>query len=193
MLDAGFEETRVTSVSIFATVDGKEVDVTDNYEIDTFETGTLEITPRPLTVTALSGSWIYDGNAHTLKEETQPYSVEGLAPCDKLIDVQYSGTITDVGEAVNLISNVSLSCYSENYDIKTVNGTLTVTPFELTVKTASAEKYYDGKPLKAENIEAEPAKGQTVTPAENESFPEITDAGSIVNEYECRVFSTVKT
>ena len=188
MLDAGFEETRVTSVSIFATVDGKEVDVTDNYEIDTFETGTLEITPRPLTVTALSGSWIYDGNAHTLKEETQPYSVEGLAPCDKLIDVQYSGTITDVGEAVNLISNVSLSCYSENYDIKTVNGTLTVTPFELTVKTASAEKYYDGEPLKAENIEAEPAKGQTVTPAENESFPEITDAGSIVNEFECRVF-----
>lgn len=187
LLDADVVETRVTQIKVFALVNGEEVEVTENYEIDVFETGLLEVTPRPLTVTAKSGSWVYDGEAHTLKNDTEALSVEGLAECDKLIDVQYGGTITDVGTAVNIISNVSLSCYSENYAIKCVNGILEVTPFEVTVTTATAEKYYDGAPLSDGRLGATLANMYHNIEIADGDYPEITEAGSITNSFECRI------
>ncbi|MDE6373440.1 MAG: hypothetical protein K2L72_02980, partial [Clostridia bacterium] len=188
LIDADAVETRVTQIKVFAIVDGEEVEVTDNYEIDVFETGLLEITPRPLTVTAKSASWVYDGEEHTLKSDTEALSVDGLAVGDSLLDVQYGGTITDVGTAVNIISNVSLSCYSENYAIKCINGLLEITPFELTVTTATAEKYYDGAPLSDGKLDASLANGyHSIEIAEGGKYPEITAAGSIANAFACRI------
>lgn len=50
-------------------------DATCNYNFETHENGTLEITKRPITFTSASNSWPYDATAHSDKNVT--FSGEG--------------------------------------------------------------------------------------------------------------------
>lgn len=181
-------EMRLTSFTVYQNVGGVEVEVTENYEID-YETGTLEVTKRPLTITAKSGEWVYNGEERSMRGDEEPLKVEGLADSDSVIAVAYSGTRTNAGTSANIISEVTLSCSTDNYDIRRVNGTLTITPYAVEIKTKSDEKYYDGTPLSGAIESVSLANGKhMITVAADSEQPKITDAGSIINEYECEIF-----
>lgn len=146
LIEVGETETYVTAVRILDTVNGEEVDVTANYAVNTDEPGILRVTPRPLTVTAKSGAYYYDGSVHSFKDDNTLLSVEGLAVKDEFISVHYSGEITDAGITENVIESVELSARNENYDIKYVNGTIEVLPLPVKV-TLSGEEHtvYNGE------------------------------------------------
>ncbi|MDE7087205.1 MAG: hypothetical protein K2O67_03330, partial [Clostridia bacterium] len=145
--------TYVKNFKVYAQVGGETVDVTSNYEVDAFESGTLSVTPRLLTVVAKSGVWEYDGMQHSFINDDNAEEVEGLAPTDSIVKVHYLSRITDVGKIDNIISSVDFTCDENNYDITLVKGTLEVYPFALHVITGSGEKYYDGEPLSTSVLE----------------------------------------
>ncbi len=140
--------------------DGK--DVSKNYKI-TGVAGTITIvvpqkTNVPLTVTAKSGSWVYDGTGHTLYE----YEVNGLVDGDKVEKVTFkaSAKITNVGTQANEIEGVVIKSSSgaavagTKYSITYKPGTLTVTKFPITLTAESASKDYDGTALVNKNVKA---------------------------------------
>lgn len=184
LTDAGSILTEVTDFKVFQNVGGEEIEVTSNYVVDTSETGFIEITPRPLTVVAKSAEWVYDGKTHSLINDADPLSVEGLAEDDLLTGVAYVGELKNVGEAKNVIGEVNLNTSLENYIITRVDGVLKITPYNLTVTTGSGEKYYDGDPLYNTEILADLANEEhDITIQEGSTLPQITDSGSLENSY----------
>ncbi len=180
--DVGTVETEVTKLKIFDVINGEEVDVTDNYEIDAYETGSLTVTRRPLTITAKSAVFTYNGEEQSLTDQTAAEFVEGLAEGEELLRVSYAGSLTGVGETDNRIIGIVLTGSEDNYEKNLISGKIRVLPYELTVVTNSAEKYYDGEALFDEGIEAELAhERHEIGPVED--LPEITDAGEISNAY----------
>ena len=147
-------------------LDAYNNDVTANYSIRTIP-GYITITPLntntqkasvPLTVTAKSGSFIYDGNPHSLNE----YNVSGLIDGDVIDKVTFktSSVITDVGTVANEIQSVVIKSSTgaavdnSKYNISLYSGTLTVTKFPLTLTAVSDEKIYDGNALNNKNVKA---------------------------------------
>lgn len=183
--DVGELDTTITSLQIFETVGGEKVDVTANYAFNLDEySGFIKITPRPLTVTAKSAMFVYNGEEQSIKDDTQAESVDGLAVGEELYSVSYVSSLTDVGTVENVIGEVVLKGSSDNYEITTVNGTLEITPREVTFKTNSAEKFYDGDPLTEDRSECTTAKeGHEIRLPEGVGLPEITAVGEISNAY----------
>ncbi len=109
-----------------------------------------------LTVTAESGSWVYDGTEH----EVETCSAAGLRPGDRILSVSYadgSNSITDAGTQESTIRSVSIvdsNNASANYlySITYVPGTLTVAPAPLTLTAESDSKTYDGTELENKNV-----------------------------------------
>lgn len=183
--------TYVRDFKVFDKINGTDVEVTSNYEISDHESGILKVTPRPLTVVAKSETWVYDGLEHTLVGDTEPFTVDGLAETDEIKSVHYVGTIKDVGTEYSRITAVEFSCNEDNYDITYIEGELTVTPFALHIKTGSGEKYYDGEALYNDELPDELAnRNHILTIKTGTDFPEITDAGSITNEFACEVIES---
>jgi filamentous hemagglutinin family protein len=99
----------------------------------------------PLTVTATSGTRVYDGT------RTSPFGVQySLEPDQNLL----GGTPTvtaeskDVGNWTLTVSGL-FSTRQDGYDISYQPGTLTITPKPLTVSYQAADKVYDGTPAAA--------------------------------------------
>ena len=98
-----------TQPNVIATVDGVEVTtgeetVVGNYLVTTVD-GTLEITPKKVTITAKDASKIYDGSALTQPEfETSALS-EGDTHTFTVVMTAES-TITNVGTQPNVIATV---------------------------------------------------------------------------------------
>ena len=104
------------------------------------------ITERPLTITADSGTKVYDGNPLT----KNTYSSEGLAEGDTISSVTVTGTITDAGTSDNVPSAVKIvngegKDVTANYEITYVKGTLEVTKAPLTVTAKDQEYVYNGE------------------------------------------------
>ena len=185
--------TRITRIGIFQLIGSKEVEVTENYDLDYLsETGEVRIDKRPLTVTAKSRTWTYDGTQHDLTGDHTPLSYEGLAPGELLLGVDYSGDITNVGEVTNYISRIRLSdnASEENYEILYVNGTLTVTKLKITITTPTVIREYDGTPLKGNDGGLPTSRGllsdHTIVP-DTDEMPELTDCGTISNQFTCKI------
>ncbi len=176
-------ETQVTSLFIYDYKDGEKVDVTENYEFNLQEyTGYLKVTPRPLTVVAKSGTFVYNGDEQSMQNDTAPLSVEGLAEGEELVSVSYLGSRRDVGVSENVIAEVTLKGLVENYEISRVAGAIEITHFETTVRTFSSDKYYDGDPLTDGHIEYTLAnENHNVVAGE---LPSLTDVGEITNSYD---------
>lgn len=107
--------------------------VTNKYYEDREGTGTVEITKRPLELTAGSASKFYDGEPLTSNEWS--HTGGELAQGDWLDEVTVEGSQTDVGSSKNVITNVVIKRYddnnepivvTENYHITRVDGWLTV-------------------------------------------------------------------
>ncbi|MCM1437714.1 MAG: hypothetical protein NC131_00685 [Roseburia sp.] len=189
--DAGTVETAVTLLKIYDVIGGEEVDVTDNYEIDTYETGMLTVTKRPLTVTAKSAEFVYNGRERSLADVDEVKSIEGLADGEEFLSVTYSGARTDVGTTENIIIDLAIKGDTANYEITRINGIIEIKPYELTIETASAEKYYDGEPLISGSFVNEvilAKDGHEARVGGSGELPSQTDAGVTPNAYTVTVF-----
>ena len=110
--------------------------------------GALTVTPRPVTITAKSASFTYDGQTHTLPEA----EITGLVGNDAI-------TVTVAGEiryptatpVVNEVKGYEFTAgKASNYSVTTANGELTMswpTAQKVVVTANTATKTYDGTPL----------------------------------------------
>ena len=187
--DAGSVDTFVTSLKIFDIIDGNEVEVTSNYNIEDYESGTLTVLKRPLKIVGKGQTFVYNGEDRYV-DDNQPLSVEGIAEGDEFISVVYEGTIRNVSErVVNEIVGINIMGNLDNYEVEIVNGDLAVTPFETTVVTGTKEKYYDGTALKDGALAVVAANADHVyRVAGGETVPEITSAGTIENIFHIELF-----
>ena len=142
--------------------------INDNYETS-YTTATLNINKRPVVITGSSRTTTYDGGVQSVSG----YSVQrqddendvGLVTEQRVRGVTasasgtnantYEGTITNPSEV--RITNVSGTIdYTNNYDISTIAGSITIDPKPVTIESGSDEKLYDGSPLTYETIKTEP-------------------------------------
>ncbi len=141
------EFTNVTSgsVTVYVKVENP------NYQ-DRTGSGTVTITPKPITIASGDASKTYDGTA--LTNNTHSITVGGLAPGETLDSVNISGTITNAGSVPNTISSAVIKDGSidttSNYTITYDPGTLTVNKVTIVLTADSASKSYDGTPLTAD-------------------------------------------
>ena len=141
-------------------VDKTDKDVTENYEI-TYVRGTLEIKKNEteIKVTANSHTWEYDGQAHsdggyTVTYGNESYTVKAgesatLSTGDKVTAV-VKGQVKDVDDTKagnNEIVEWSVEHRDFYNNVTPANGTLTITPRKVTLKSDGGSKKYDGTPL----------------------------------------------
>ena len=157
----------------FTVRDGSGSDVSSNYSLTSSlpaKLGTLTISGNPaamtpITVTAKSQTWTYDGQAHDCKDYTLSAN---LSDGDTMsVSFDAGSSITDVGTVANKISTITIKDRngsavafalngqgSGKYNVTLADGTLKVDPFKLTLTAVSAEKTYDGTALKNDNVKA---------------------------------------
>ncbi len=115
----------------------------------------------PVTVTAGSGTKMYDGTPLT-KTAHEDFTVEGLpagltwtATADGTVTYVAPSPIGDEDKAENAVTDFHIfqnnvdvtSCFSSNNNIILVDGTLEVTKRPVTITACTAYKPYDGTPL----------------------------------------------
>ena len=173
------------------TIDWKGEDAA-NYELQE-ELGILKVKARPqpapepetidaaVTLTAGSAEKVYDGTPLTCGDAAVSGMPEGYQA-----EFSVSGSRTDAGSSENTIQ--SYAFYDGNgqnvtalfTNVQTVAGTLTVTPAQLTVRTDSAEKEYDGSPLTESGADLEGlVNGET---AKVTAIGSLTDVGTAEND-----------
>ena len=123
-----------------------KVDTSKKYIVTEANPGTLTINKRSVTLTSGSGEKVYDGNALTNGEVT--VSGDGFADGEGA-EYNVTGTQTNVGSSDNKFTyTLKKGTKADNYDIKTENGTLTVTPVTdkvtVTITGNTASEKYDG-------------------------------------------------
>ena len=160
-------------LSAYTVKDGSGNDVSGNYSFFStlpYKLGTLTIqgspaTMTPVTVTAKSQTWAYDGQPHDCREYTLS---SNLFDGDTIsVNFEPGSVITDAGSVANRINSVVIKDRNGNavpfalngqgsgkYNITLAEGTLKVEPFKVTLTAVSAEKYYDGTALKNDNVKA---------------------------------------
>lgn len=158
----GITKSRVTQLQIFDPFGELVYDKLANIGKDmfkiTYREGELNNYIAKLTFTSESHKKQYDGTPLVVTEEDCKY-VPGADAISAGHTYKFipEATLTEVGV---VSSNFSVKMYDENgadvskyYVISYTHGTLQITPRELTVKAKDANKVYDGKPLKCQEIE----------------------------------------
>ena len=165
----------------------------DNYAISKQE-GTLTVTNREakyeITVKANSATATYDGKEHEavgvetyeFTVEGNSYTVSGLSTEDpKQKDAgSYTNNITGTPVVTDKEGNVVTS----EFEVKTENGSLTITPRQVTLTSESASKPYDGTALTRPDV----------TGGDGFVAGEVTDiraTGSVTNVSEGEVTNTI--
>ena len=177
----------------FNVYDGEE-DVTENYDISMGKCRKLEVTARSITIGSVSDQKVYDGAAlenHSLETSSQsPYEVVDWHK----ITADFTGTITNVGTQKNTYDRKSVKIFdgsedvTDNYVIDfSADGDLTVTPREIILSSASAQKKYDGTPLTAHSFKIDKNSPNGLVSGHNVTADftgEITEVGSTPNTYD---------
>ncbi|MCR5625435.1 MAG: hypothetical protein K6G11_09430, partial [Lachnospiraceae bacterium] len=128
-------------------VDRDGADVTECYNI-TYDSGILEVTQKPLTITATDKGKVYDGTALTSEE----YTTTDLAAGDEIYNITFTGSQSDIGQSTNtpskaIIVNGTGKNVTASYLFTYKAGTLNVSTRDITIVANSASKQYDGTPL----------------------------------------------
>ena len=123
-------------------------DVTSRYSIEC-QSGTLRVSAINIVVESLDLTKEYD--AEPLLGSGAELKSGNLLPGHE-ITITSNGSQTTVGESRNgfeiLITNTATGeNVTHNYSVKPLYGKLKVTPIDLTIRTGSASKDYDGYPL----------------------------------------------
>ena len=132
---------------------GGVIDASQNYQI-TELIGEIVINKCPITLSPKFISKDYDGTPLVPNE----YEISGTLPAGHIISTDYIGSLVDAGTIETQIDlsktfitfvreDGSEEDATDNFDITLAKGQLTVNKRKLTVKTADAEKVYDGTPL----------------------------------------------
>ena len=159
----------VTNEVVMVTVTNGTQDVTSAYDI-TKNNGGLKINPRPVTVTAESQAFTYDGDEHSWPK----YGVSGLVGEDALA-ATVSGSITYPSESPvdNVVTDHTFTTGDErNYSVSYKNGKLTMTygePVAVTVTAATNDWTYDGAAHSDESYTVQVGDGEPVKIAAGES------------------------
>ena len=118
------------------------------YYVIESQTGTLTITPAPVTLQAPIASKTYDGTP--LKAEDYGHSfVEGLDFADDFASISVEGSQTQAGSSVSQIKEVVPKKGKDlkNYKLTFLPGSLTVAKRSVLLTSQSATKTYDGSTL----------------------------------------------
>ena len=139
-------------------IDWGEVDP-DSYTITEESLGTLEVTPKEITVTTDSDSKEYDGTPLTNDNVT----ITGLVE-EETVSVTATGTITDAGNQTNTYEiDWTLGTAKEiNYTVMEDLGTLTVEPAAVVFDLDCEGKIFDGCPVFPGQISGTYADGNPV-------------------------------
>jgi hypothetical protein len=138
--------------------------------------GVLTIDPAPLAIESESATRAYNGAALTMPN----VAITGLVGNDTL-EAEAYGSQLNVGSSWNRIRITGGTANLANYRVVRNEGTLTVTPVQLTVTTGSGEKVYDGTALtNAEASISGLVNGETATVTATGAQTEI---GSSANTY----------
>lgn len=157
-----------------------------NYEI-TYEYGTLKCEKRPITIRTGSTKKEYSGFSVTVSEY-EIISEMGLLLGHKLRNIE-STSVTLVGKVENVFKKLEIvdnygEVKTENYEITYENGTIEITKRVLDVRTPTKSWVYDGQEHYDNNIWiilGTLGAGDTFIV---ESYPTITDVGTVVNKFQ---------
>ena len=148
--------------TVDAFITGSDGDKSLNYVIN-YDYGTLTITKLAITLASNDYEKVYDG----LEIEHGDLKAYELPDGETLIP-NFAQSFADAGVknnefTVNIYKSSGESS-NDNYQIVYKYGTLTITRRELTIKTNTASKPYDGKPLVGgiESVAGTVAEGQTI-------------------------------
>lgn len=126
-------------------------DITSNYDIVKDE-GELTVRPRTVTIRSQTAHKIYDGEA--LYAEGWEYASDKRVVAGHTLGASAVSYIIDKGSCANIIPEEYITVTDQsggdvkgNYKITVVEGTLTVTPRPVAVRSDEDSKEYDGKPL----------------------------------------------
>ena len=137
----------IRNVPQISIVDGRGADVTRRYDI-TVQPCQLEVTPLQITVQTGTATKIYDGLP--LKQTSWTLVSGDLVASHYMEAISYSA-MTDVGTVPNevyfAIRDAGGVEVTSNYKIKFIDGTLTVQPRPITIRTGSASGSYNGADL----------------------------------------------
>ena len=137
-----------------------KTDTTKKYIVTEANNGSLVISPisTVITIEAASDSKPYDGTELTNDKYT---FTQGVLVNGDILHVVVEGSVTDVdeGEVVNKITSYYVTTRDGDRDVtknytfeEPVNGTLKITPREITLTSGSDEKIYDGTPLTKDEV-----------------------------------------
>ena len=137
-----------------------KTDTTKKYIVTEAKNGSLVISPisKVITITADSKTREYNGEALTDNGYT---FTQGVLVNGDILHVVVEGSVTDVdeGEVVNEITSYHVTTSDGGRDVtknytfeEPVNGTLKITPREITLTSGSDEKIYDGTPLTKDEV-----------------------------------------
>ena len=129
-------------------------DVTGDYIIK-YETGTITVSRHSIRVTA-GYNGTYDGESH----DAELVVIESDADLNS-VDFDYSitGSRTNVGKSDAFVSDFKVidkesgKDMSSYYSIVIEDGSITIKPYEVTIKPAYSSKFYDGTPLTCSKVE----------------------------------------
>ncbi len=135
------------NAGIVRVLDALGNDVTDVYDLQV-EDGTLEVVGRPITIRTDNATKTYDG----LPLLAAGYTISrGELEVGHTLRAQCTGSQTDAGKGKNTLTYSIVNALgrdvSGQYDVTVETGELTVLPQPIYVKTESANKVYDGKPV----------------------------------------------
>lgn len=129
-------------------------DVTENYNIS-YVPGTFKITPFEITVSSDSGSWIYDGQAHSANINCSAlFEGHEIRFSEQPTVIDFTSTKVDNKVTVEAIfdanGNNVLSNYKVNYG---TFGTLEILKRKVSLTMESIEKTYDGEEMEFDSFE----------------------------------------
>ena len=152
--DAGTYPAKFADGTVGTTDEAKK------YIVVKADDGSLVISPisKVITIEAASDSKPYDGTELTNYNYT---FTQGVLVNGDILHVVVEGSVTDVdeGEVVNEITSYHVTTSDGGRDVtknytfeKPVNGTLKITPREITLTSGSDEKIYNGTPLTKDEV-----------------------------------------
>lgn len=194
-IDAGNYSYTVdwSNVRIF---DGNHEDVTDNYDITFINSGQVHIKQRPVTITLIKNSKIYDG---------QPFSSDEYTTNGNLLEEDYPvfyglPTVTHtpeenhyLGISPEIVPNIPTgvppydilmangTVVTTNYDVNLVSENIFIEPRPITVESPSMTKTFDGLPFGESDIQVtgDIVPGETIEfiNVRSESARHVADSG----------------
>ena len=141
----GMAVSAVNAGSYTLTVRFGDTEISKNYDL-TYVNGTHSIARKALTVTAMNGSKVYNGQMGTNFD----FDVDGLVPGDlksMLGTPVYGGTAVTAVNAGSYALTVRLTDTEtgRNYDMTYIDGSYTITRKALTVTAANSSRDYNGQ------------------------------------------------